>query len=151
MHMRSKMVNLLQNLMLMKFEIALCNIKPNLELSLTKLSTNLSSVCIYTKGDPVLLMENLVAIAKRRDIFQCCWNFDSKADFVQQNMDNSDLDPELFNNCESLFIGVVEDEENYSSEIEWTIDLLVNQTLLSFKIYSDAQANIAPPQIVLEH
>ena len=92
-------------------------------------------------------MENLVAIAKRRDIFQCCWNFDSKVDFVQQNMDNSDLDPELFNNCESLFIGVVEDEENYSSEIEWTIDLLVNQTLLSFKIYSDAQANIAPPKL----
>ena len=144
MHMRSKMVTLLQNLMLMKFEIALCNIKPNLELSLPKLSTNLSSVCICTKRDPVLLMENLVTIAKRRDIFQCCWNFDSKVDFVQQNMDNSDLDPELFNNCESLFISVVEDEENSSSEIEWTIDLLVNQTLLSFKIDSDAQANIAP-------
>ena len=85
MHMRSNM----------KFEIALCNIKPNLELSLPKLSANLSSVCIHTKGDPVLLMENLVTIAKRRDIFQCCWNFDSKVDFVQQNMDNSDLDPEL--------------------------------------------------------
>ena len=95
MNMRSKMVTLLQNLMLMKFEIALCNIKPNLELSLPKLSTNLSSVRIRTKGDPVLLMENLVTIAKRRDIFQCCWNFDSKVDFVQQNMDNSDLNPEL--------------------------------------------------------
>ena len=57
-------------------------------------------------------------------------------------MDNSDLDPELFNNCESLFISVVEDEENSSSENECTIDLLVSQTLLSFKIDSGVQANI---------
>ena len=81
-------------------------------------------------------MENLVTIAKRRDIFQCCWNFDSKVDFVQQNMDNSDLDPELFNNCKTLFIGIVEDEENSSSEIEWT-------TLMP--------KPILPPKIVLEH
>ena len=58
-------------------------------------------------------------------------------------MDNSDSDPKLFNNCKSLFTGVVEDEENFPSENEW-IDLLVNQTLLSFKIDSGAQANIIP-------
>ena len=45
-------------------------INANLELSLPKLPTNLSFVPIRTKGDPVLLMENLVTIAKRRDIFQ---------------------------------------------------------------------------------
>ena len=54
----------------MKFENALCNIKPNLELSLPELSTNVSSVHICTKQDPVLLMENLVTSAKRRDIFE---------------------------------------------------------------------------------
>ena len=59
-------------------------------------------------------------------------------------MDNSDSDPELFNSCESLFIGLVEDEETSSSENGSAIDLLVNQTLLSFKIDSDAQANIIP-------
>ena len=59
-------------------------------------------------------------------------------------MDNSDWDSELFDNCEPLFISVVEDQENSSSENEWTTDLLVNQTLLSFKIDSGAQANITP-------
>ena len=59
-------------------------------------------------------------------------------------MDNSDLDSELFDNCESLFIGVVKDEENSSSENEWTTELLVNQKLLSFKIDSGVQANIIP-------
>ena len=53
-------------------------------------------------------------------------------------MDNSDSDSEFFGNYESLFIGVVEDEENSSSENECTIDLLVSQTLLSFKIDSGA-------------
>ena len=57
-------------------------------------------------------------------------------------MDNSDSDSEFFGNYESLFIGVVEDEENSSSENECTIDLLVSQTLLSFKIDSGVQANI---------
>ena len=55
-----------------------------------------------------------------------CPNFDSKVDFVQQNIDNSDSDSELFSNCESLFIGVFEDKENPSSKNKWTIDLLVN-------------------------
>ena len=70
---------------------------------------------------------------------KCCPNFNSKDDFVQQNRDSSDSDSELLNNCESLLIGVVEDEEN-----EWTIELLVNQTLVSFKIDSGAHANIIP-------
>ena len=73
-----------------------------------------------------------------------CPNFDSKVDFVQQNIDNSDSDSELFSNCESLFIGVFEDKENPSSKNKWTIDLLVNQTLLPFKIDPGAQANITP-------
>ena len=47
-------------------------------------------------------------------------------------------------NCESLFIGAVEDEEDPSSENEWTNDLLVNQTLVSFKTDSCAQATIIP-------
>ena len=59
-------------------------------------------------------------------------------------MDNSDSDLELFDNCESLFIGVVEDEENYSSENKWEIDLLVNQTLRSSKTDFGAPANIIP-------
>ena len=59
-------------------------------------------------------------------------------------MDNSDSDLELFDNCESLFIGVVEDEENYSSENKWAMDLLVNQTLRSFKTDFGAPANIIP-------
>ena len=63
-------------------------------------------------------------------------------------MDNSDSDPELFNSCESLFIGLVEDEET-SSENGLAIDLLVNQALLSFKIDSDAKA-ILSQKIVLE-
>ena len=72
-------------------------------------------------------------------------------DFVQQNMDNSDSDSELFDNCKSLFIDVVEDEENSSSENEWTIDLLVNQALLSFKIDSGdkpilSQKTVLEPQ-----
>ena len=129
--------NILQNLTSMKIENALCNIKPNLELSLPKLSTNVNSVCIRTKGDLVLLLENLVTIRKRRVM-------DSIVDFVQQNMDNSDSDLELFDNCESLFIGVVEDEENYSSENKWAMDLLVNQTLRSFKTDFGAPANIIP-------
>ena len=54
----------------MKFENALCNIKPDLELSLPELPTNVSSGHICTKQDPVLLMENLVTSAKRRDIFE---------------------------------------------------------------------------------
>ena len=62
--------NILQNLTSMKIENTLCNIKPNLELSLPKLSTNVNSVCIRTKGDLVLLLENLVTIRKRRVIFQ---------------------------------------------------------------------------------
>ena len=57
-------------------------------------------------------------------------------------MDNSDSDSQFFDNCESLFLGVVEDEENSSPEIEWKIDLLVSQALVSFKIDSGAQANI---------
>ena len=81
---------------------------------------------------------------KKGHFSKCCPNFDSKVDFVQQNMDNSDWDSELFDNCEPLFISVVEDQENSSSENEWTTDLLVNQTLLSFKIDSGAQANITP-------
>ena len=59
-------------------------------------------------------------------------------------MDNSDSDTELFDNWGSHFIGLVEDDENSTSENEWTIDLLVNQTLPSFKIHSGAQANIVP-------
>ena len=59
-------------------------------------------------------------------------------------MDISDSDTELFDNWGSLFIGVVEDDENSPSENEWTIELLVNQTLLPFKIDSGAQANIVP-------
>ena len=59
-------------------------------------------------------------------------------------MDNSDSDTELFDNWGSLFIGLVEDDENSSSENECTIDLLVNQALLSFKIDFGAQANIVP-------
>ena len=39
-------------------------------LLILKLSTNVSSAGIRTKGDPVLLMENLVTIAKTRGIFQ---------------------------------------------------------------------------------
>ena len=54
----------------MKFENALCNIKPDLELTLPELPTNVSSVHICTKQDPVRLMENLVTSAKRRDIFE---------------------------------------------------------------------------------
>ena len=73
-----------------------------------------------------------------------CLNFDSKVDFVQQNMDNSDPDKEPFNNCKSLFIGLVEDKENSSSENKWKIDLLVKQTLLSFQSDSGTQANIIP-------
>ena len=54
------------------------------------------------------------------------------------------------NNYESLFVDVVEDEENSSSENEWTkTDLLVNQTLLSFKIDSGAKP-ILSQKIVLE-
>ena len=52
-------------------------------------------------------------------------------------------------NCESFFIDMVEDEENSSSENEWTTDLLVNQTLLSFKIDSGAKP-ILSQKIVLE-
>ena len=70
MHTRSKMVTLLQSLTLTKFGNVLCSINANLEFSLPKSPTNLSFVPIRTKGDPVLLMENLVTIAKRRDIFQ---------------------------------------------------------------------------------
>ena len=81
---------------------------------------------------------------KKEHFSKCCPNFDSKADLVEQNMDNSDLDSELFDNCKSLFIGVVKDEENSSSENEWTTELLVNQKLLSFKIDSGVQANIIP-------
>ena len=81
---------------------------------------------------------------KKGHFSKCCPNFDSKVDFVQQNMDNSDSDLELFDNCESLFIGVVEDEENYSSENKWAMDLLVNQTLRSFKTDFGAPANIIP-------
>ena len=62
--------NILQNLTSMKIENALCNIKSNLEISLPKLSTNVNSVRIRTKGDLVLLLENLVTIRKRRVIFQ---------------------------------------------------------------------------------
>ena len=57
-------------------------------------------------------------------------------------MDISDSDTELFDNWGSLLIGVVEDDKISPSENEWTIDLLVNQTLLPFKIDSGAQANI---------
>ena len=39
-------------------------------LLILKLSINVSSAGIRTKGDPVLLMENLVTIAKTRGIFQ---------------------------------------------------------------------------------
>ena len=39
-------------------------------LLILKLSTNVSSAGIRTKGEPVLLMENLVTIAKTRGIFQ---------------------------------------------------------------------------------
>ena len=70
MHTRSKMVTLLQSLTLTEFENVLCNIKANIELSLPKSPTNLGSVPIRTKGHPVLLMENLVTIAKRKNIFQ---------------------------------------------------------------------------------
>ena len=63
---------------------------------------------------------------------------------VQQNIDNSDSDSELFSNSKSLFIGLVEDEENSSSEKEWKIDLIVNQAILSFQIDSGIQANIIP-------
>ena len=59
-------------------------------------------------------------------------------------MDISDSDTELFDNWGSLLIGVVEDDKISPSENEWTIDLLVNQTLLPFKIDSGAQANIVP-------
>ena len=59
-------------------------------------------------------------------------------------MDISDSDTKLFDNWGSLFIGVVEDDENSPSENEWTIDLVVNQTLLPFKIDSGALANIVP-------
>ena len=44
---------------------------------------------------------------KKEHFSKCCPNFDSKADLIEQNMDNSDSDSELFNNCESLFTGVV--------------------------------------------
>ena len=117
----------------MKFGNALYNIKSNLELRLSKLSTNVSFVRIRTKGDPVLLMENLPTIVKRRDILTL-----SNKIWI------------IVNNCESLFVDVVEDEENSSSENEWTkIDLLVNQTLLSFKIDSGAKP-ILSQKIVLE-
>ena len=79
---------------------------------------------------------------KKGHFTKCSPKFDSKVDSVQQNMDNSDSDSELFNNCKSLFIGLVEDEEN--SENKWKIDLLGNQTLLSFQIDSGTQANIIP-------
>ena len=59
-------------------------------------------------------------------------------------MDNSDSDAELFDNWGSLFIGVVKNDENSFSENEWTIDLLGNQALLSFKIDSGVQSNIVP-------
>ena len=59
-------------------------------------------------------------------------------------MDNSDSDTELFDNWGSPFIGLVEDDENSSSENECTIDLLVNQALLSSKIDFGTQANIVP-------
>ena len=134
----------------MKFENALCNIEPNLESSPAKLSTNVK-FCNNCK--------------KKRHFSRCCPNFDSKVDsflricshllkrsfkenlifcavFFQQNIDSRDSDSELFNNCESLFIEVAEDEENSSSENEWTIDVLVNKTLVSFKIDSGAQVNI---------
>ena len=50
---------------------------------------------------------------KKRHFSKCCPNFDSKVDSVQQNMDNSDSDSFL-HNCKSLFIGLVEGEENLS-------------------------------------
>ena len=50
-------------------------------------------------------------------------------------MDNSDSDTELFDNWGSLFIGVVEEDENSFSEKEWTI---------GFKIDSGVQSNIVP-------
>ena len=53
-------------------------------------------------------------------------------------MDISDSDTELFDNWGSLLLGVVEDDKISPSENEWTIDLLVNQTLLPFKIDSGA-------------
>ena len=52
---------------------------------------------------------------KKGHFSKCSPNFDLKVDFVQQNMDNSDSDSELFDNYKSLFIGVVEDEENFFS------------------------------------
>ena len=57
-------------------------------------------------------------------------------------MDISNSDTELFDNWGSLFTGAVEDNKNSPSENEWTIDLLVNQTLLPFKIDSGALTNI---------
>ena len=55
-------------------------------------------------------------------------------------MDNSDSDTEVFDNWGSLFIGVVEDDENSPSEKSRS----VNQTLLPFKIDPGAQANNVP-------
>ena len=67
-------------------------------------------------------MENLETIAKRRDIFQNVVRI-----LIQKLTFSNKIWTEFFSNCESFFIGVVEDEENSSSENEWTIDLLVNR------------------------
>ena len=93
-------------------------------------------------------IENYKLSCKKKGHFsKCCPNLDSKVDFVQQNIKNSDSDSELFNNYKSRFIGVVEDKENSSSENEWTIDLSVNQTLFPFKIDSGAKAKTPDPTL----
>ena len=87
-------------------------------------------------------MENLATIAKRRDILQ------SVAQNLIQKLTLSNkiwiivTQTQNFSTSKSLFIGLVEDEEN--SENKWKIDLLGNQTLLSFQIDSGTQANIIP-------
>ena len=74
---------------------------------------------------------------KKKGYFsKCCPNFDSKVNFVKVD------------NCKSLSKGVVGDEENSSLEKEWRIGLLVNQTLISFKIDSISQARIIPKNCV---
>ena len=82
-------------------------------------------------------MENLETIAKRRDIFQSAVRI-----LIQKLTFSTKIWTEFLSNCESFFIDVVEDEKNSSSESEWTIDLLVNQILLSFKMDSGVQGNI---------
>ena len=105
---------------------------------------NRCKFCLYShkRGSCPAYGKSYNNCKKKGHLSKCCPNFDSKVDFVKQNIDNSDS--ELFNNCESLFIGNVEDKEISSSENEWAVDLLINKTLLSFKIDCGAQANIIP-------